>query len=542
MEEIKKTLESLKSEIEEAQEVYLSKLETAIASIKNALEAIPKPLPVPIDIEKLTTVFSSYVKPQVVEEHIKEPEIIPSFKHSLMQIDKGKTQVEILDALLKEASIYASRVALFIFKGEQAVGWKGYGFTKLGSDDMKIKTIIFPLSEGNPFYNSYKSKNSFLYQPLSEDLISKTLGGPKPEKILIVPLIIKDKVSACLYCDEIKGAINLNIDILEILTFVASLSISLIGQRQILPSPTLSVPNALKAETLRPSKPEIKTTPPPPPPKPVAPPPVPPVSPERTQRFDLKTMQELEALKKETIKKPIVEMLKTAPTIEVPKAPPKPPEPPVMEKVPEKKVEVEEPYQEIYEIKAEEVYEVPEEMEYKEKSSFGIPKEEYEVPEAPPPSEWAEFKEEPIKKPEPMVVPPPPPPPPPVENIEEIYAKKSVEVKPPADFKKEKPGFGFEAIPIQPGLTPEESKRHDEARRFARLLVSEIKLYNENKVEEGRRNKNIYSLLKEDIDRSKQLYEERIAADVRAKSDYFKQALISILANGDSSALGAMDF
>jgi len=523
MEEIKKALETLKNELEEAQELYLTKLETAIASLRNAVEQIPKPSPVAFDIEKISSLLSSISKPKPQEEIRDEKEKILSLKNSLIQIDKGKTQVEILDSYLREASKFASRVAVFIFKNEQAAGWKGFGFTKFGSDDMRIKTIIFPLSEGNPFFKTYQNKVSVLYQPLSDDLITKTLGGPKPEKVLLIPLIIKDKVAAALYCDEIKGAIQLEPDILETLTYVSSLCISLIGQRQLLPSPTLTKPEALKIETPRPSKPEVSTPAPPPPPP----------SSEKTQKFDVKAMEQLEAIKRETLKKPVSEMPKEpTPTVQIPPVQPKPTPPPEIKKKVEEIPKVEEEY----EVEMEEVKEIPEE-EIK-----------YEVPEGPPVSEWAAPEEkigmrefEPVK---PVAPPPPPPPPPPPapEEIEEIYAKKSVEVKPPVDFKKEKPGFGFESIPVQPGLTFEESKKHDEARRFARLLVSEIKLYNENKVEEGRKNKNIYSLLKEDIDRSKQLYEERISAEVRAKSDYFRQALISILANGDSSALGPMDF
>lgn len=531
MEEIKKALETLKSELEEAQELYLSKLETAIAGIKNSLDSIPKPSPISFNIEKILNLVSTLAKPQIPAAEKVEKGNFASLKNSLIQIDKGKTQVEILDNFLKEAFQYASRVAIFIFKNDQAVGWKGMGFTKFGADDSKIKTTIFPLSQGNPFFNTYQNKTTYIYQPLSEDLITKTLGGPKPEIVFLTPLIIKDKVAAALYADEIKGAITLEPDILEILTYASSLCISLIGMRQLLPSPTLSRQEAMKVETPRPSKPEVA-------PPPVSPPPPP--SPEKTQKFDIKAMQQLEAIKRETLKKPPEIPKEPSQTVQIPPAPPKPVPPPTAK--PELEVTK---VTEAYEVEMEEVKEVEvEEMEEVKPS-------EYEIPEAPPASEWAaeqesgmrEFEPEEIKKP---VPPPPPPPPPKVEappqNIEEIYAKKSVEVKPPADFKKERPGFGFESIPVQPGLTPEESRRHDEARRFARLLVSEIKLYNENKVEEGRKNKNIYSLLKEDIDRSKQLYEERIAADIRAKSDYFKQALVSILAGGDSSALGPMDF
>jgi len=82
------------------------------------------------------------------------------------------------------------------------------------------------------------------------------------------------------------------------------------------------------------------------------------------------------------------------------------------------------------------------------------------------------------------------------------------------------------------------NKKHDEARRFARLLVSEIKLYNEGKVEQGRKNKDLYERLKEDIDRSRQMYDERIPDDVRKATNYFYDELVRILADGDAGALG----
>ena len=82
----------------------------------------------------------------------------------------------------------------------------------------------------------------------------------------------------------------------------------------------------------------------------------------------------------------------------------------------------------------------------------------------------------------------------------------------------------------------EDDALHEEARRLARLLVSEIKLYNEEVIEEARMAGNIYSRLKEDIDRSRQMYSERI--DPRIKEDYFHQELVQRLAGGDPNLLG----
>jgi hypothetical protein len=91
-----------------------------------------------------------------------------------------------------------------------------------------------------------------------------------------------------------------------------------------------------------------------------------------------------------------------------------------------------------------------------------------------------------------------------------------------------------------PVLSPEDQKAHDDAKRFARLVVSEIKLYNEAKVNEGRRNKDLYERLKEDIERGRQMYEGRVPASVRDSTNYFYDELVRILAGGDAGALGPM--
>jgi hypothetical protein len=89
-----------------------------------------------------------------------------------------------------------------------------------------------------------------------------------------------------------------------------------------------------------------------------------------------------------------------------------------------------------------------------------------------------------------------------------------------------------------PLRTPEEERKHEEAKRFARLLVSEIRLYNETAVQAGKTSRDIYQRLKEDIDRSREMYEQRVPAEVRAQSHYFVDELIRILADGDEDALG----
>jgi hypothetical protein len=79
----------------------------------------------------------------------------------------------------------------------------------------------------------------------------------------------------------------------------------------------------------------------------------------------------------------------------------------------------------------------------------------------------------------------------------------------------------------------------DAARRYARLLVSEIKLYHEPAVSEGRRNRNLFERLRTEIDRAQRLYEERVPVQIRLKADFFGQELVRTLAGGDPALLGS---
>ena len=91
-------------------------------------------------------------------------------------------------------------------------------------------------------------------------------------------------------------------------------------------------------------------------------------------------------------------------------------------------------------------------------------------------------------------------------------------------------------LPVE--VSEEERRYHNDARRFARLLVSEIKLYNEQKVREGRAGGDLYGRLREEIDRSRQMYEKRVAPPVAARYDYFHHELVSTLAEGNPAKLG----
>jgi hypothetical protein len=132
------------------------------------------------------------------------------------------------------------------------------------------------------------------------------------------------------------------------------------------------------------------------------------------------------------------------------------------------------------------------------------------------------------------VEPPPPPAAPVVDDEPTVSRSRTTEVVPPPDLQG--PGWAFTSSRAQ--RPTGENALHEEARRLARLLISEIKLYNEEQVEEGRRNRDIYHRLKDDIDRSRQIFEERVHESVRSTTDYFQQELVRSLAGGDPRALG----
>jgi hypothetical protein len=69
--------------------------------------------------------------------------------------------------------------------------------------------------------------------------------------------------------------------------------------------------------------------------------------------------------------------------------------------------------------------------------------------------------------------------------------------------------------------------------------VDEIKLYNQKKVEEGKKNKDLYTRLKEDIDKSRQTYEKRWGSSVAASANYFQAELVRVLADGDAGLMGS---
>ncbi|GFO61764.1 hypothetical protein GMST_40890 [Geomonas silvestris] len=82
----------------------------------------------------------------------------------------------------------------------------------------------------------------------------------------------------------------------------------------------------------------------------------------------------------------------------------------------------------------------------------------------------------------------------------------------------------------EPAAQAELSEAQLKARRLARIIVSDIALYSQAKVEQGVREGNFYQLLAEDIREGEQLYRQRVPESVREKTDYLKEAFEELIA------------
>jgi response regulator RpfG family c-di-GMP phosphodiesterase len=72
---------------------------------------------------------------------------------------------------------------------------------------------------------------------------------------------------------------------------------------------------------------------------------------------------------------------------------------------------------------------------------------------------------------------------------------------------------------------PTESHEHEEARRLARLILSDIIIYNTSKVERGIRDGSFFDLLEREITEGRQYFDSRVDMKVRQNSEIFNETL-----------------
>jgi response regulator RpfG family c-di-GMP phosphodiesterase len=87
---------------------------------------------------------------------------------------------------------------------------------------------------------------------------------------------------------------------------------------------------------------------------------------------------------------------------------------------------------------------------------------------------------------------------------------------------------------FQPGEKreqPSSDEKIERARRLARTIISDIYLYNTVKADEAIKNNTFYAVFAAEIKEGLKLYDSRIAQEVRAQSDFFREAITQFIDN-----------
>ncbi|MCU0238615.1 MAG: GAF domain-containing protein [Pyrinomonadaceae bacterium] len=587
-EKIEVEAEKHKSQLEEVFKNALYRVESDVKLDDGFKEAVVEHLRLAKDEGARITVTAmeeaeQLERPQVSGQSISDFSL--KMRDAINDISGKQSQAEILKTLIHHCEEFTPRGAFFIIKNEHFVGWRTFGKDR-GETEEVIREVFFPtseqslLSEANKFGVVVSNSTA---KGKDESLYLEKLGFSKSEKMYAVPLVVRGRGVAVLYADSGENFSPINIEAIESLAKVASLTVELLASSKAGSSRSVSEE---KSET----GPLTPTT--------FIPTPTAPIE-EKPQQFveEKKVQQPVEF---ETIAKPESSPFEEVTPIVTPA-----------------KVEVEEvsttPF-EVERIDTTPVYETEsfvqddsniETVSTKTEDfaftteSWGKPKVEVEdysssvstvdsfvseesvsfKPTAEYEFETTQFNE-PVKTDtfDSFTIPK-------SDNFDSFsYSNSNIETESFAknevsSFKEEinsfepaTPSFDktsfdtpFEAesqpvveeivkpvatapvksrfsdknvdLPID--VAEDERRLHNDARRFARLLVSEIKLYNEQKVKEGRDSNDLYERLREAIDRSREMYDKRVQPPVAQKFDYFHFELINTLAEGEEAKLGS---
>ncbi len=70
------------------------------------------------------------------------------------------------------------------------------------------------------------------------------------------------------------------------------------------------------------------------------------------------------------------------------------------------------------------------------------------------------------------------------------------------------------------------------ARRLARAIVSDILLYNKEKVKEGIQNDNLFEILSEQLEEGRKLYMQRVDPELANKTNFYNMAIVDVMIKG----------
>jgi hypothetical protein len=93
-------------------------------------------------------------------------------------------------------------------------------------------------------------------------------------------------------------------------------------------------------------------------------------------------------------------------------------------------------------------------------------------------------------------------------------------------------------VPVTSSSGMSDAYAEEHARRYARLLIADIRLYNEAAVRTGREQRDLAHRLQPEIARARHAFEERVPVSVRQRERFFDEELVRTLADGDEALLG----
>jgi hypothetical protein len=409
---------------------------------------------------------------------------IALIKAAVDELDGQHTQAEILNALVNRVAAFAPRVAFFVLKNERATGWRARGLAGTVGDDA-VRELSLPVQSDTLLGEAARTRSTWAGEPGShaeDHTIYQHFGGEPPQRMVAVPLVARERAVAVLYADSAgQDADAVNLEAIETLVRVAGMAVELQGSRR---------PSSGEAASARPA------AAPQPAPRPAAPP----RREEEPPREEFAPPQS-----------PVAE--EQTPEAE---------EQPAVFGFEPQPIAAEARHEPAHVFTAEPESHEPE----PEPSHSFTTQPEHASAFAPEPEPPALFGASPeaahaASPPAPEV---PPAPEAPAQPISPLGSSRR---------------YGAADMDFPVEVAEDEKRFHNEARRFARLLVSEIKLYNEQKVREGRDASDLYERLREDIDRSRQMYDKRVRPEVASRYDYFDHELVNMLAGGERDRLGA---
>ena len=508
-------------------------------------------------------------------------EAFGELRDALSGVDRARSQAEILTALLQGTSRFASRAAVFLLRGNEVRGWGSRGF---GDAEAGLKQLAFQASADSSWARLALGEGSVRLSAAETADLGSRIEAPVAHRAVLVPLVLRDRTAAAVYADQLDGG-ELTAEALQTLTYVAALAIESLPFRERAATSTLQLEPSGEGDEAEEAGAPAAAAPAATAAVPVAAPAAPPAEPEpepepapawsapveepepQEQAEAPAPAEAAPAAEPEAAEETwTVEAEEELPSLDI--EPPAEAAPVVVEPEPEPAWSAPAPAWSEPAPSFEALPAIPETSVVAEPSfptqDISLPRFDPPAPAPAPPAASAQetvmlprfggiesTTPAPVPAPTPLrPVAAPEPEPAPIASagapgtapydalrttpLGGATPAGSPEVRPPSDVQG--PGWAFATTRVP--VSPNEESIHEEARRLARLLVSEIKLYNEEQVDEGRRNRDLYERLKEDIDRSRQMYEERVEPRILKSTDYFYQELVRILAAGDSKALG----